>query len=69
MRAFDQPAERIERRQIEEMVRGERKARTEDLVRLAGALDVTADDFLEGIVFITVAEGGPRWDVTVGGPG
>lgn len=60
---------RIERGQIEEMVCGERKARTEEIVRLAGGLDVTADDLLEGIVFITVAEGGPRWEVQIGAGG
>lgn len=58
---------RIARGQIEEMVRGEREARTEDLVLLAGALDVTADDLIEGIVWILASEGGPRWEVTVGG--
>ncbi|MBN9621964.1 MAG: helix-turn-helix transcriptional regulator [Actinobacteria bacterium] len=60
---------RIERSHIEEMVRGERKARTEELVRLAGALDVTADDFLDGIVFVPVAEGGPRGEITSGAGG
>jgi transcriptional regulator with XRE-family HTH domain len=58
---------RIERRHIEEMVRGERKVFPEDLARLARALGVTANDLTEGIVWITVAEGGPRWDVAVGG--
>ena len=60
---------RIERGQIEEMVRGERKVRTEELVLLAGALDVTANDLTDGINWITVAEGGPRWEVTVGAGG
>jgi transcriptional regulator with XRE-family HTH domain len=57
---------RIEHFHIEEMVRGERKLRTEELVRLAGALEVTATDLLDGIVFVPVAEGGPRWEVTSG---
>jgi transcriptional regulator with XRE-family HTH domain len=58
---------RIERSHVEEMVRGERKVRAEELVLLAGALDVTADDLMEGINWITAAEGGPRWEVAMGG--
>jgi transcriptional regulator with XRE-family HTH domain len=60
---------RIERRRVEEMVRGERKVRAEDLVLLARALGVSVEDLTAGINWITTAEGGPRWDITVGGSG
>jgi transcriptional regulator with XRE-family HTH domain len=53
----------IETEELEAIMRGEAQARVDSILRLAGALEVTAGDLYEGVAWVPDGDGGGEFRI------